>query len=216
MSAAPEAIRVAVVEDNSAQRERIIDLLGNSPGFTCAGSCASGAEALGTLPSLGPEVVLMDIKMEGMSGIACVRALRPLLPKAEFMMLTVVEDHELIFQALCAGASGYLLKKTRSDRLLEHIRELHAGGSPMSSQVARKVLTAFRQQHVLSPEAEKLTLVEQGVLLRLARGLLYKEVADELNIAPGTVRTHIYHIYEKLQVHNRTEAIAKGLQAAPR
>jgi DNA-binding NarL/FixJ family response regulator len=211
MNAEPSDIRVAVVEDREEERESLAALLGSSPGFTCVACCASAREALAILPGVAPDIVLMDIQMPGMSGIECVRELGPLLPGAQFMMLTVVEDHDLIFQALAAGATGYLLKKTTGPKLLEAIRELRAGGAPMSGQVARKVVAAFRRSSGPPGPEEALSPIEQSVLQRLARGLLYKEVAEELQLSPSTVRTHVWHIYRKLQVHNRTEAILKGL-----
>jgi DNA-binding NarL/FixJ family response regulator len=202
-------IRVAVVEDRQPDRELLAELLNASPGFCCVSACRSAAEALEALPVSQPDIVLMDIGMPGMSGIDCVRHLSELLPAAQTMMLTVLEDHELIFQSLAAGATGYLLKKTPAPRLLEAIRELRAGGAPMSGQVARKVVATFRRPSADEPPAARLSPVELEVLQLLARGLLYKEVADRLGISLSTVRTHVWHIYRKLQVHNRTEAILK-------
>jgi DNA-binding NarL/FixJ family response regulator len=202
-------IRVAVVEDRLEDLEGVVKLLRDSPGFESVAACRSCKEALETLPRCKPDIVLMDIQLPGLSGIDCVRQLQPLLPAAQMMMLTVVEDHDLIFRSLAAGATGYLLKKTAPEKLLEAIRELYAGGAPMSGQIARQVVAAFRQSSG-SPPA-KLSPVEQSVLQRLARGLLYKEVADDLKISIGTVRTHVWHIYKKLQVSNRTEAVLKGL-----
>ncbi len=206
-------IRVAIVEDRSAERGELLELLRGDPGLVCVAACASAAEALEKLPSCSPDVVLMDIQMPGLSGIDCVRQLQPLLPKTQIMMLTVVEDHDLIFQSLAAGATGYLLKKTPPARLLEAIRELKAGGAPMSGQIARKVVAAFREPSASPSAADQLSPMEQGVLERLARGLLYKEVAEDLRVSVSTVRTHVWHIYRKLQVHNRTEAVLKGLPA---
>jgi DNA-binding NarL/FixJ family response regulator len=207
-----QPIRVAVVEDRQEDRDRVVRLLSSAPGFTCVAACCSGEEALETLPHCSPEVILMDIQMAGISGIDCARELKAALPQAEIMMLTVVEDHERIFQSLAAGATGYLLKKTPPLQLLDAIEELHTGGAPMSGQIARLVVADFQQpvrQGV--PAAEQLSPVERQVLQFLARGLLYKEVADKMEIAQATVRTHIWHIYRKLHVHNRTEAVLKGL-----
>jgi len=142
-------------------------------------------------------------------GSECVAQLSQVLPGTQFMMLTVLEDHDLIFRSLAAGATGYLLKKTPPAKLLEAIRELQAGGAPMSGQVARKVVAAFRQPPAPAAPESKLSPIEQSVLQRLARGLLYKEVAEEMDISVSTVRTHVWHIYRKLQVHNRTEAILR-------
>ncbi len=211
MNEDPSTIRLAVVEDHAEERDNLVELLNSSPGFVCVAACGSAKEALRVLPDRKPDIVLMDIQMAGMSGIDCVRELQPMLADVQVMMLTVVEDHERIFQSLAAGATGYLLKKTPPPKLLEAIRELHAGGSPMSGQVARKVVAAFRQAPASKSADERLSPIEESVLQRLARGLLYKEVAEELDIAISTVRTHVWRIYRKLQVHNRTEAILKGL-----
>jgi DNA-binding NarL/FixJ family response regulator len=210
------SIRVAVVEDCAVDLSDLVTFLGNSPGFTCVGSCRSTNEALAVLPSCSPDVVLVDIQLPGLSGIDCVRKLRPVLPDTQFMMLTVIEDHQTIFRSLAAGATGYLLKKTPAPKLLEAIRELHSGGAPMSGQIARQVVAAFRVPPESSAGAEKLSTVERTVLEALARGLLYKEVAAQLEISASTVRTHVWHIYRKLQVHNRTEAILKGLSVPRR
>jgi DNA-binding NarL/FixJ family response regulator len=203
------SIRVAVVEDRPEERESLVALLDGTPGFTCVAACASADEALEALPACRPDIVLMDIQLPGMSGVECVRRLSPVLPQTQLMMLTVLEDHDLIFRSLAAGATGYLLKKTPPTKLLEAIRDLHAGGAPMSGQVARKVVAAFRRTSANETPASRLSPVEQSVLERLARGLLYKEAAQELGISMSTVRTHVWHIYRKLQVHNRTEAILK-------
>ncbi len=211
MGQSAPTIRVAIVEDRSAERDDLLELLRGAPGLVCVAACASAAEALERLPACAPDVVLMDIQMPGLSGIDCVRRLNPLLPKAQIMMLTVVEDHDLIFQSLAAGATGYLLKKTPPAKLLEAIRELKAGGAPMSGQIARKVVAAFRAPSASPSAGDQLSPMEQGVLERLARGLLYKEVAEDLQVSVSTVRTHVWHIYRKLQVHNRTEAVLKGL-----
>jgi len=208
-------IRVAVVEDRQAERDYLAALLKAAPGFSCVAACCSAKDALTRLPACQPEIVLMDIQMPGQSGIECVRQLQTLLPEVQTMMLTVVEDHELIFQSLAAGATGYLLKKTPAPRLLEAIRELRAGGAPMSGQVARKVVAAFHRTDAVSVAEAKLSPVEHIILQQLARGLLYKEVAGQLNISLSTVRTHVWHIYRKLQVHNRTEAVLQLRRQSP-
>ncbi len=209
MTESVHPIAVAIVEDRPDEREYLAELLNGSPGFHCVAACGTGAEALDLLPGCEPEIVLMDIQLPGMSGIECVRRLLPVLPKTQVMMLTVLEDHDLIFRSLAAGATGYMLKKTPPAKLLEAIRELRAGGAPMSGQIARKVVAVFRQKPAGPAPAPELSPVERTVLESLARGLLYKEVAEELKISISTVRTHVWHIYRKLQVHNRTEAVLK-------
>ena len=207
------SIQVAVVEDRPEELEYFRELLNTSPGFACAAACGCATQALEILPQRRPEIVLMDIQLPDLSGIECVHRLSQTLFGTQFMMLTVLEDHDLIFRSLAAGATGYLLKKTPPDKILAAIRELEAGGAPMSGQVARKVVAAFRQPPAAEDASAKLSSTEQSVLRLLARGLLYKEVAEDLHIAVSTVRTHVWHIYRKLQVHNRTEAI---LKLAPR
>ena len=209
MNAQPENIRVAIVEDVAEERDWLTTLLAEAAGFECVAVCLEGEEAMTRLPALRPDVVLMDIQMPGISGIECVRRLRSMVPETQFMMLTVVEDHDLIFRALAAGATGYLLKRTPGERLLEAIRELKAGGSPISGQVARKVIATFREPAAAGGDDAVLSRTEHEVLQSLARGMLYKEVAENLSISMSTVRTHVWHIYRKLQVHNRTEAVLK-------
>lgn len=211
MSQGSTDIRVALVDDRAHDLESIERLLKATPGFVCVATCESAEAAMDKLPEARPDVVLMDIQMPGTSGIECVRRLSRVLPGTQFMMLTVVEDHDMIFRSLAAGATGYLLKKAPAARLLEAIQELHAGGAPMSGQVARKVVAAFRQASPGTSPGAELSPVEQAILRLLARGLLYKEVAEEMSISVSTVRTHVWHIYGKLHVHNRTEAILKGL-----
>ncbi len=215
MNECPLPIRVAVVEDRPEDLGQLVKLLRVSPGFTCVAACRSAQAALEDLPRCRPDVILMDIGLPGLSGIDCVRALQPRLPDTQIMMLTIFEDHDLIFRSLAAGATGYLLKKTPPAKLLEAIQELHAGGAPMSGQIARQVVAAFRQPARAPDPAATLSPAEQSVLEQLARGRLYKEVADALGMANSTVRTHVWHIYRKLQVHNRTEAILKA-QLGPR
>jgi DNA-binding NarL/FixJ family response regulator len=205
-------ITVCIVDDVSELRQALEEIVSSADGYKCIGTMSNGSEALTKIPILKPDVVLMDINLgEGDSGIDCVKELKPLLPATNFMMCTVYEDDEKIFEALRAGASGYILKKTEPPKLLEAIKELHEGGAPMSSQIARKVVFAFRNKPVSSnaPGIEQLSHREKQILEELSRGLMYKEIANVLFISPETVRKHVYHIYEKLHVTNRVEAVNK-------
>jgi DNA-binding NarL/FixJ family response regulator len=210
-----DIIRLALVEDDRQVREGLAQLIGASPGHRCVAACASAEEALAQLPALKPAIVLMDIGLPGMSGIDCIRALKRLLPETQIMMLTVFEDHDRIFQSLAAGASGYLLKQTPPAKLIEAITDLHHGGSPMSAQIARRVVQAF-QPAVENPNTQ-LSPRESEIIQLLAHGHLYKEIADRLKLSVETVRTHIRNIYQKLHVRGRTEAINKvfGRPAPP-
>jgi len=205
--------RVAVVEDEREIREGLAFLIGSSPGFQCVATCASAEDALRDVPPSQADVVLMDIQLPGMSGIECIRELKLKMPSIEIMMLTVFEDHDKIFQSLLGGASGYLVKKTPPAKLLEAIQELRNGGAPMSNQIARRVVQTFQQTNAAKPVLTYLSGREQEILNLLAKGFLYKEIADQLGISIETVRTHIRHIYDKLHVRSRTEAI---LKASPR
>ena len=184
-----------------------------SEGFKCVGTIGTPQEAITQIPILNPDVVLMDINLGSEeTGIDCVRVLKPKVPSTNFMMCTVYEENEKIFQALTAGASGYILKKTAPARMLEAIRELYNGGAPMSSQIARKVVAAFQSKSVPLGDADNLNTLshrEKEILEQLSKGLMYKEIAAELFISPETVRKHVYHIYEKLHVTNRVEAVNK-------
>jgi DNA-binding NarL/FixJ family response regulator len=209
-------IRVAIVEDSQDVREGLAWLFGNSKEFACVGACSSGEEALKTLPKAAPDVVLMDIGLPGISGIECLTRLRQLCPKLQVSMLSVYEDEERIFESLTAGATGYLLKKTLPREILDAVRDLHHGGSPMSSQIARKVLNAFRQDRrsrkataAADASCAELCTREREILELLAKGYRYKEIADSLGITIHTVRTFIRRMYEKLEVHSRTEALLK-------
>ena len=192
-------------------REVLEILLNGSPGFTCVAAYSNGEDAVADLPVVNPDVVLMDINLPGISGIECISRLKEQDLPMLFIMLTIFEDSDAIFQSLSAGASGYLLKQTPPARLLEAIQEVYQGGSPMSREIARKVIQSF--QH---PETNQLTEInltnrEEEILSYLVKGLLYKEIAGKLFIGVETVRTHIRHIYEKLQVRTRSEAIVKYL-----
>jgi len=203
-------ISVCIVEDNKDIRLALEQIIHMADEFQMLGSFPNAEEALTGLPMLKPKVVLMDINLGGMSGIECVRLLKPKHPDILFMMCTIYEEDEKIFEALTAGANAYILKKTAPARLLEAIRELYEGGAPMSSQIARKVVAAFsRIPQVPSLSLDTLSHREAEILQLLAKGLLYKEIAGQLNIAQETVRKHVYHIYEKLHVNNRVEAVNK-------
>lgn len=205
-------ITFSIVDDDSVLREKIAVFVGATPGFRCISQYETAEEALAHLPQDKPEVVLMDINLEGTSGIDCVRDLKPLLPESQFLMLTVFEDTKKIFHAITAGASGYLLKRMPPEKLIEAIREVHEGGSPMSAPIARSVVQMLRNVPQPSESVESLTDRQRQVLDGLAAGKAYKQIADETGTSIHTVRTYIRRIYEKLHVHSRTEAVAKYLR----
>ena len=205
-------ITVSIVEDNEQLCNTLARVLNRSDGFKCLSHHGSAEEALKDLPNVKPEVVLMDINLPGMNGVECVRQLKQLMPTLQVMMLTVYEDTENIFNALAAGATGYMLKRTSRDELLDAIREVHRGGSPMTTHIARKVVLSFQRAAPAASPTENLSPREQEVLDCLAKGFLYKEIAEKLNISYETVHTYIRRIYEKLQVRTRTEAVAKFLR----
>jgi DNA-binding NarL/FixJ family response regulator len=198
-------ITVALVEDTTAIRQGLEILISGSPGYVCLGAFESAEEAVLRIPELQPDVVLMDIHLPGKNGVECIRQLKPLCPKTLFMMCTIYDEDELIFQSLQAGASGYILKKTPPAKLLEAISELHQGGSPMTGSIARKVIASFSPSQAHSELSDR----EMEILNALGQGLRYKEIAENLFISIDTVRTHIRNIYEKLQVHSRTQALKK-------
>lgn len=204
------AIKVSIVEDDPQARQILADWVCRTEGFCCLSEHGTGEEALEELPAKKPEVVLMDINLPGIKGPECVRRLKPLLPQTQFVMLTVYEDSDHIFQALQAGATGYLLKQTRKEELLAALRDVYAGGSPMSANIARKVVQCFHSPDPDPvPEEALPSPREREVLNLLARGYLYKEIADALKISQVTVNTYVRRIYEKLHVHSRSQAIAK-------
>src|SRR6202012_5835043 len=205
-------INVSIVEDSDKFRETLARVLNRSEGFACISHYPNGEDALKALPQDKPNVVLMDINLPGMNGVECVRQLKQLLPTVQVMMLTVYEDTENIFNALAAGAMGYMLKRTSRDELLEAIREVHRGGSPMTTHIARKVVQSFQRAAPAASPTEVLSPREQEVLDCLAQGFLYKEIAEKLSLSYETVHTYIRRIYEKLQVRTRTEAVAKFLR----
>lgn len=205
-------INVSIVEDSDKFRETLARVLNRAEGFRCISHYPNAEDALKALPNDKPEVVLMDINLPGMNGVECVRQLKQLMPTIQVMMLTVYEDTENIFNALAAGATGYMLKRTSRDELLEAIREVHRGGSPMTTHIARKVVLSFQRPAPTASPTENLSPREQEVLDCLAKGFLYKEIAEKLEISYETVHTYIRRIYEKLQVRTRTEAVAKFLK----
>ncbi len=208
-------ITVFIVDDNKELRNALEEIVSMSEGYRCIGTASSAEEAVDRIPIIHPDVVLMDINLgTEESGIDVVRVLKPKIPETNFMICTVYEEDEKIFEALSAGASGYILKKTPPGRMLEAIRELFEGGAPMSSQIARKVVAAFQkqQQQSIAGDTENLhhlTTRELEILELLSKGLMYKEIALQTFLSPETVRKHVYHIYEKLHVTNRVAAINK-------
>jgi len=205
-------ISVSIVEDNDKLRGTLARVLNRADGFRCVSQHANVEDALKDLPQARPDVVLMDINLPGMNGVECVRQLKQLIPQTQVLMLTVYEDTENIFNALAAGAGGYLLKRTPSKELLEAIQEMHRGGSPMTMHIARKVVQSFQQTAATTQSTENLSPREQEVLDFLSHGFLYKEIADKMGVSYETVHTYVRRIYEKLQVRTRTEAVAKFLR----
>jgi len=205
------SIGVAIVEDDVPAREILAGWISGAEGFKLVGEYTDAETAIEELPQKKPSVVLFDINLPGMTGIECVRKLKPKLPETQFLMVTVYEDANHIFDALAVGASGYLLKQTRRNELLDALKDVHAGGSPMSSQIARKVVQSFRRNETATTDGEAVELSprEREVLELLARGYLYKEIAEQLKISVQTVNTYIRRIYEKLHVRSRAQAVAK-------
>ena len=202
------AIKVSIVEDLVEVREGLAELVRSDKELLMMENFDNAESAIEKLPLLEPDIVVMDINLPGISGIECIKIIKEKCPGIQFMMFTVYETDEKVLQALQAGATGYLLKRTEPKRILESIKELNQGGSPMSSNIARKLVNIFLNEKVKTKK-EILSDRENEVLQLLADGLLYKEIADRLHIAHGTVRQHIHNIYEKLHVQNRTEAVNK-------
>jgi len=209
--------KVAIVEDNATLRQYLAEFVGGTPGHRCVCTCASAEEALVRIPAVGPHVVLMDIHLPGESGIACTARLRQKMPDLQVIMLTVYKDIKMIFQALKAGACGYVLKRSDEKEILEAIAEVRAGGAPMTSEVARMVVRSFLESPAVTGPAgtDQLSARELEILALLAEGFTNKEIADRLHISNATVRTHLMHIYEKLHVRCRTEAAARYLRGKP-
>lgn len=200
-------IAVAVVEDDTPVRQILVSWLEEADGFTCVGQFPDTERAMAGMVDAKPDVAIVDINLPGLSGIQCVRNLKPLLPKTQFVMLTVYEDSDHIFAALSSGATGYLLKRTPPEVLLTALRDVHAGGSPMSSNIARMVVQSLANPKTRWTDGE-LSKRENEVLAMLAQGYLYKEIADTLGIGGKTVETYVRRIYEKLHVHSRAQAVA--------
>jgi len=204
------SISLSIVEDLDEVREGLKQFISLNPEFKVLDTFKTAEEALFDLPRLQPDIVIMDINLPGMNGIECIREVKTKVPRTQFMMFTVYENDEKVFEALKAGASGYLLKNTGLVQLIEALHELHNGGSPMSANIARKLVTVFREKQNSETPVEALSKRETEILQLLSKGLLYKEIADQLSISVSTVRQHIHKIYEKLHVQNRTEAINKA------
>ncbi|MEI7534642.1 MAG: response regulator transcription factor [Verrucomicrobiae bacterium] len=211
------SISISIVEDNDKLRGTLAKVIARAEGFRLASDYANAEDALADLPKIKPDAVLMDINLPGINGVECVRKLKTLLPQTQVMMLTVYEDTENIFNALAAGANGYMLKRTPTKELIAAIREMQRGGSPMTTHIARLVVQSFQKpvtaaSAATNQELSELSEREQQVLDLLVQGLIYKEIAEKLGISYETVHTYIRRIYEKLQVRTRTEAVAKFLQ----
>ena len=202
-------IKVAIVEDNKTVREGFETLLNRTPGFQCICACGTVAEALKKIPKAAPDVILMDIQLPDSTGVECTAKIKELMPTVHIVIVTVYEDSERIFQALRAGACGYLLKPVRLARLQEAIHEVLAGGAPMSMSIARRVVQTFQKLTSAAGEEAELWPREREILQLLAQGFLKKEIADKLDISYWTVQTHVRRIYKKLHVHSRAQAVAK-------
>ena len=207
-------ITISLVEDVTGTRESLVKLFDGASGLKCLKAYANGEDALRGIPVDNPDVALVDINLPGISGIECVAKLKVQMPKLQVLMLTTYEETGLIFDSLRAGASGYLLKNMPPDELLQAVEQVHAGGAPMSMQIARKVVQHFHKISQPKSEMERLTPREQEILALLAEGYLYKEIGDRLGVSLNTVKRHLHAIYEKLHVQSRTEAAAKYLRRA--
>jgi DNA-binding NarL/FixJ family response regulator len=202
-------ITVSIVEDIRGTRENLVTLLNGEPGLRCLNAYATGEEAVRGIPTDKPDVALVDIKLPGMSGIECVAKLKTMVPDLRLLMLTTYEEYDLIFNSLRAGASGYLLKQMLHGELVQAIEQVHAGGAPMSMQIARKVVNYFNQLPTPVTDVKTLTRREHEILELLAKGFYYKEIGSSLGISMNTVRTHLKHVYEKLHVQSRKDATLK-------
>ncbi|HET7624066.1 MAG TPA: response regulator transcription factor [Verrucomicrobiae bacterium] len=205
-------IKVAIVEDDEGIRASLASLVRRAPDLRLTGDYADAETALKEIPRRTPDVVLMDINLPGMNGVECVRQLKAATPAVQFLMLTVYEDSESLFNSLKAGASGYLLKRTAINRLVQSIHDVHDGGSPMTPQLARRVVQFFSKPAEDHSSVARLTPGEREFLDQLAKGYAYKEIADRMKISIDTVRSYVRAVYEKLHVHSRTEAVVKYLR----
>jgi len=205
--------KIAIVEDNKTTREGLEKIINLSSGYRCICTCTTAEDALRVLPQQKPDIVLMDIQLPGMSGIECVARLKQLLPSAQVIMVTVYEDPDRIFRALRAGASGYLLKRSAPDHVIDAICEVQQGGAPMSGDIARKVVAYFQNQDAANSELERLSAREREVLDLVVHGFSNKEIADRLDVTLDAIRWHLKHIYVKLHVHSRTDAVLKYSRA---
>jgi len=205
-------IKVAIVDDDEGIRTSLAALIRRAPTLRLAGDYGNAESALQEIPRRPPDVVLMDINLPGMNGVECVRQLKNSLPSVQVLMLTVYEDSDSLFKSLKAGASGYLLKRTASAKLIDAIRDVHTGGSPMTPQLARRVVQYFSKPSESESSVSNLTPGERDFLEQLAKGYAYKEIADRMNISIDTVRSYVRTVYEKLHVHSRTEAVVKYLR----
>lgn len=204
-------MRVAIVEDDDRLREQFAQLVESAADMTCVSTSGTAESALDAIPAAAPDVVLMDVNLPGMNGVECARQLKHLRPQTQIVMLTSLESNDTIFESLAAGATGYVLKRSPGLQILEAVRDVHAGGSPMSAAIARKVVSFFgkRVDPMPSPDLDRLSDRERAVLVALAQGQQYKEIADSLGISINTVRNHVKHTYEKLQVNTRLDAVRK-------
>src|SRR6516162_3271019 len=202
-------IKVGIVEDNKTLREGFETLLNRTPGFQCICTCDTVAEALRKIPKAQPDVILMDIQLPDSTGVECTAKIKELLPAVHIVIVTVYEDSERIFQALRAGACGYILKRAQPEQVIAAVKEAHEGGVPMTPEIARKVIGQFRQQATAVAQVEDLTDREREVLEFVMQGLSNKAIADRLSVTVAAVKWHLQHIYEKLHVHSRTEAALK-------
>lgn len=203
------SLKIGIVEDDKRIREGMAILINGSEGFSCTDTFESAEEAIKNIPKLNLDVVLMDIHLPLKTGIDCIEELVPICPHTQFIMFTSFEDTELVFKALKAGATGYLTKTTQPSKILDALMEVYKGGSPMSSHIARKIVSSFHSNET-NFELKKLSEREKEILNLLSKGYRYKEIADQLFLSTETIRTHIRNIYEKLQVNSRTEAINKA------